>query len=166
MKKNLYLYLFIFSLLINIFTYMYFSNRLAFEEKHNTSVSGKIKKLEDSLAVNKDLLERADYFSLNQNLNARNYFRDQDADQISIKVRDGLYKLNNNEAGNPLINYPSINNAPFRINKIKVLNNRWVIADFTDGKMWGEVLIKYFIEDNGEVTYEPIETLVHTHSMY
>jgi hypothetical protein len=145
---------------------MYFSNRIEFEAKRNTSVSGKIKKLEDSLAVSKDLLERADYFSLNQNLNARNYFGDQDADEIAIKVRDGLYKLNNNEKGNPLINYPSINNAPFRINKIKVLNNRWVIADFTDGKMWGELIIKYFIEDNGEVSYETVETLVHSHSIY
>ena len=36
----------------------------------------------------------------------------------------------------------------FLKNKIKVLNHKWVIADFSDGTDWGEILIEYSI--NGE----------------
>ena len=32
-----------------------------------------------------------------------------------------------------------------------MLNHRWIIADYSDGEYWGEVLIKYFIDDNEQV---------------
>ena len=165
MKKNIYLYLFIFFLLISLFTYMYLSNQLKAEAHRADALSEKVEKLQDSLAVNNDLRDRAEYFSLEQNLNARNYFQGQDIDALAIKVRDSLYATNKPEK-NTLIEYAPLNNAPYRINKMKILNNRWIIADFTDGKIWGELLIRYFIEDNGDVTFEIAETLLHPNSMY
>ena len=46
----------------------------------------------------------------------------------------------------------------FIVNKIKILNHRWIIADYSDGQLWGEVLLKYFINDNQTVSYQIIET--------
>ncbi|NDI99141.1 hypothetical protein GWA97_08655 [Flavobacterium sp. LaA7.5] len=166
MKKNILLYLFIFSVLINVFTYVYFTNKQKHDAEKVDNLNVRVTSLKDSLAVTTDYLQRADYFSLSQNLNARNYFRGQDADALEIKVRDGIYEKNKNPEGNPLIQYPSLDDNPYKINKIKVINNRWIIADFTNGKLWGEVLIKYFVEDNGDITYETMETLLHVNSMY
>ncbi|AXG74616.1 hypothetical protein DVK85_10365 [Flavobacterium arcticum] len=166
MKKNVLLYLFIFSILINVFTYVYFTNKEKYDIEKEENLTERITNLKDSLAVTTDKMERADYFSLLQNLNARNYFRGQDVEALEIKVRDGIYAKNKNTEGNPLIQYPPIDGKPYKINKIKILNNRWIIADFTNGKLWGEVLIKYFVEENGDVTYETVETLLHVNSMY
>lgn len=166
MKKNILLYLFIFSILINIFTYMYFTNKQKHDLGKIENLNQRIGTLKDSIELTTDNLERADYFSIKQNLNARNYFRDQDADEIAIRVRDGIYEKNKNPKGNPLVEYPQIDDKPFRINKLKVVNNRWVIADFTNGKVWGEVFIKYFIENDGKISYETVETLLHASTIY
>lgn len=166
MKKNIFLYLFIFSLLINIFTFMHFSKQEKYQTERVTNLTERVTGLKDSLAVTTDLMQRADYFSIQQNLNARNYFRGEyDIDELTIKITDAVFERNKNEEGNPLVNYPKMGEKPFIINKIKILNNRWIIADFTDGKAWGEVLLKYFIEENGEVTFENIETLIHANTL-
>ena len=165
MKKNILLYLFIFTLLINLFTYVYFTKNEKRATERAESLTTKITTLKDSLNVMTNDLERADYFSIEQNLNARHYFIDEDPDEIAIRVRDGIYAKNIGEKGNPLIQYPVLDGKPFVINKVKVINNRWVIADFTNGKAWGEIFIKYFIEDNGDVTYETVETLLHTNTI-
>ncbi|QYJ67844.1 hypothetical protein [Flavobacterium litorale] len=165
MKKNLLLYLFIFAALINVFTYVYYSKQQKYDTEKIDSLATKIDTLKAELDTTTDNLERADYFSLEQNLNARKYFGNEGIDELIIKIRDGVYVQNKSPEGNPLVHYPKINGEPFKINKIKIVNHRWIIADFTDGKAWGEVLIKYFIEDNGEVTYETMETLLHANSM-
>lgn len=161
MKKNLLLYLFIFSILINIFTYMYFTNKQKYDGEKITNLTERNDDLKDSVDVITQNIERADYFSIEQNLNARNYFRGQDVDQLAIKIRDGIYAKNKNPKGNSLVQYPPLEGKPFIVNKLKILNNRWIIADFTNGRAWGEVFIKYFIEDNGDITYETVETLLH-----
>lgn len=165
MKKNLFLYLFIFSLLINIFTYVYFSNRQEYEGGRIETLEKRITVLKDSVEDLAIKYEDAGYFALENNTNARDYFMGEDIDKLAIKVRDGIYALNANEQGNPLVEYPVMDGRRFSINKIKVLNNRWVIADFSNGSTWGEVIIKYFIEDDGTVTYETAETLLHTNTM-
>jgi hypothetical protein len=49
----------------------------------------------------------------------------------------------------------------FIINKVKILNHRWIIADFSDGNIWGEVLLKYFINDDESVSFEVNQSLLH-----
>ncbi|OIQ18687.1 MAG: hypothetical protein BM557_07135 [Flavobacterium sp. MedPE-SWcel] len=164
MKKNLLLYLFIFTLLINLFTYVYFTKNEKYAADKAEKLTTRIESLKDSLNIMTSNLERADYFSLKQNLNARHYF-DEDPDEIAIRVRDDIYAKNKGAKGNPLIQYPVLDGKSFVINKIKLVNNRWIIADFTNGKAWGEIFIKYFIEDNGDVSYETVETLLHANTI-
>ncbi len=76
MKKSLLLYLFILVILLNIFTYKYFSNELVFEQNRYTSAE---KKWKESLNLANDKLINANYFSLEKNENAQNYFNPDNA---------------------------------------------------------------------------------------
>ena len=49
----------------------------------------------------------------------------------------------------------------FIINKVKVLNHRWIIADFSDGEIWGEVLLKYFVNDDNSISFEVNQSLLY-----
>ncbi len=166
MKKQLFLYLFIFSLIINVFTYMYFTNKQKYENTRIESMQAKVKTVQDSLKANAALIDDADYFSLEHNTNAIQYFEGKDIAELSIKIRDAIYKQNSNPNGNPLAQYPPAEGRPFTINKFKILNNRWIIADFTNGNQWGEVILKYFIEDDGTVTFENGLANLHPFKQY
>ena len=63
MKKSLLLYLFIVAVLMNIFTYAYFSRKSAAEATPGAEV-GDTQKLKDSLDVMYNQLVDANYFSL------------------------------------------------------------------------------------------------------
>lgn len=165
MRKNLFLYLFIFSLLINVFTYMYFTNKQKFEEGRIESLESRVKSYKDSLTVEKEKVYDANYFSLEYNNNAQQYFSSYNVEDIAIKVRDGIYALNKQGVGNSLVPYPPMNGKPFFINSIKILNNRWVIADFSNGTMAGELIIKYFVDGEGNVSFENAETILYANTM-
>ena len=45
--------------------------------------------------------------------------------------------------------------------KVKVLNHRWIIADFSDGEIWGEVLLKYFVNDDNSISFEVNQSLLY-----
>lgn len=166
MKKSLFLYLFIFSLLINVFTYMYFTNKEKYETERIKGMETNVQAVKDSLKAEKVKMADENYFSLENNDNAKGYFAGQDIDAIKIKVRDALYKQNTNPKGNPLAGYPPMDGRPFTIAKIKVLNHRWVICDFYNGLRWGEVLLKYFIEEDGSVSFERVESTLYDFKPY
>ena len=44
----------------------------------------------------------------------------------------------------------SISNAnnKYLINKVKILNHKWIIADFSNGSRWGEMWIEYYFNKN------------------
>lgn len=164
MKKSLLLYLFILVLLLNVFTYMYFSKELGFEQKRFTN---KEKKLNNSLNSITNKLADANYFSLKNNENAQNYFNpDMATKTIQIEklipfVTEKLMDLNSNPTGNPFIGQDQIGANKFIINKVRILNHRWIIADFSDGEYWGEVLLKYFVNDDETVSFETMQSLIY-----
>lgn len=164
MKNSLMLYLFILALLFNVFTFMYFSKKLDFEEKRFASKEKKWNNNSNSI-TNK--LTDANYFTLGNNENAQNYFNPDTATKtIQIEklipfVTEKLMDLNANPKGNPYIGQDQIGANKFVINKIKILNHRWIIADFSDGEYWGEVLIKYFVNDDETVSFETFQSLLY-----
>ena len=76
-------------------------------------------------------------------------------------VTEKLMDLNEDPKGNPYIGQDKIGANKFIINKVKLLNHRWIIADYSDGEYWGEVLIKYFIDDNEQVTFETVNSILY-----
>ncbi len=165
MKKSLLLYLFILAVLFNVFTYAFFTKDQKNEKNRYETLD---KKLNDSILVlNNDLFD-ANYFSLETNQNAQDYFENKNTGEILDYqklipfVKDQLVSFNEKPEGNPYVGFDKMNAQKFIINKAKVLNHRWIIADFNDGTLWGEVLIKYFINDDKTVSFEVAETVLYT----
>ena len=164
MKKSLFLYLFIIAVLMNVFTYMYFSKETAFEKERSEKMT---KKFKDSLSTMSSKLADAGYFSLEKNENAQNYFDSGNGDKfipyekLIPYVSDKLMDLNEDPKGNPYIGQDQFGAQKFIINKVKILNHRWIIADYSDGEYWGEVLLKYFINEDESVSFETIQTILY-----
>ncbi|RZJ65611.1 MAG: hypothetical protein EOO50_13245 [Flavobacterium sp.] len=158
MKKSLFLYLFIIAVIMNVFTYAYFSKK---EKSETARLEAQVKKANDSILVLYNKWDDEAYFSIEHNQNAQEYMEKYDVKTLVKKLTDDIMTLNGKEKGNPLVPYDQINAQKFIINKVKVINHRWIIADFSDGKVWGEVLLKYFIEADETVTFERIESQLY-----
>lgn len=144
---------------------MYFTSQEKYNNERVENMQQKVSALNKEVKSEKDKTAEADYFSLETNDNSLDYYYGKDIPQLITNIKEGIYRLNANPEGNKLTGYPPMNGTPFTINKVKVLNHRWIIADYSNGKAWGEVLIKYFVEDDGRITYETIETLLHTNTV-
>ena len=164
MKNSLLLFLIIIVLLLNVFTYMYFSKQLTFVKDKSAKTEAKWKK--DLEVANAKLVD-ANYFSLEKNENAQNYFNPDNAtktiqvEKLIPVVTEKLMDLNANPKGNPFVGQDQIGANKFIINKVRILNHRWIIADYSDGEYWGEVLIKYFINDDETVSFETFQSLLY-----
>jgi hypothetical protein len=164
MKRSLMLYLIILIILMNIYTYMFLSKEVAFEQDRYTKVTTKLK---DSLKSVTNKLADANYFSLEKNENAQNYF-DSESGEKTIQyeklipvVMEKLLDYNSNPKGNPYTGQDQIGTNKFIINKVRILNHRWIIADFSDGEIWGEVLLKYFVNEDESIAFEVNQSLLY-----
>ncbi|MFV8440525.1 hypothetical protein [Flavobacterium sp. LB2P44] len=164
MKKSLFLYLTILAVLSTVFTYMFLSKEVAFEQKRYDKTT---KKLRDSLALVSNQLVDANYFSLEKNENAQNYFESGNRSKIIQYeklipfVTEKLMDFNSNPKGNPYTGQDQIGANKFIINKVKILNHRWIIADYSNSEIWGEVLLKYFVNEDESITFEVNQSLLY-----
>lgn len=103
------------------------------------------------------------YFTLLGNDNAMSYFENYglEADFMQQMVSEQIYAQNRGEGDNPLIPYVGME-GKMKINKIRFLNHRWVIADFTDGRYWGEMLLEYNLDENEDLTLKTIASLLYS----
>ena len=106
-------------------------------------------------------------FSLAKNENAQNYFDNQSTqrtiqyEKLIPVVTEKLLDYNSNPKGNPYTGQDQIVANKFIINKVKILNHRWIIADFSDGEIWGEVLLKYFVNEDETISFEVNQSLLY-----
>jgi len=164
MKKTI-VYLFIFSVLLNLFTYMYFTKKAKSDEDRIANFQKESKAKKDSIASLNDKLKDANYFAFETNDNAMDYFEEFDALQLQEKITNEILTLNEKPQGNPLTGYEEIGGNRTLINKIKILNHRWIIADFNAGSAWGEVLIKYFVNKDKPTDFQTMETFVYANTI-
>jgi hypothetical protein len=151
--KKLVLYGLIFSILMNIFQLMYSTKKFNFDTAQNEKFRAK---MTDSLTKIVADKEEGDYFSLAHNDKAIDYLEKYDVQKLMPTIKEKLMDLNTNPAGNKLIPYDQM-----VINKVRFLNHRWIIADFTGPSGWGEIIIKYFVEKDDSITFEVAETLLY-----
>ena len=161
MKRNLLLYGLVFSVLINIFQMVNSSNILKRSEEVSTISKKELKKAKDSIVK---LIEK-DKFSLDNNEYAQEYYFEHNLKALQTKVIEDLMAFNADKRGNKYVSYEQIGENPFLINSVKILNHRWIIANFSDGKVWGEVLIKYFHNADKPTEFETVETLIYQETL-
>lgn len=144
MKTKIFIYLFIFTALILVFQLVNSSKVVKYQAEIIAEKVARIDTLKVSLENISSKYDDDVYFSLDQNDEAKAFNPDNDPAEIIQWVKDKIYESNTAKGDNPLVLY-SGDGRKFLINKIKVLNHKWVIADFSDGTDWGEILIEYSI---------------------
>ena len=144
MKTKIFIYLFAFTALILVFQLVNSSKVVKYQAEIIAEKVARIDTLKVSLENISSKYDDDVYFSLDQNDEAKAFYPDNDPAEIIQWVKDKVYESNTAKGDNPLVLY-SGDGRKFLINKIKVLNHKWVIADFSDGTDWGEILIEYSI---------------------
>lgn len=163
MSKNIYLYLFVFTALIALYLGMTGNAGITRMEDRLSKSEHNLKVLQDSLRQSE--LERLElgYFGLANNDDALAYTDPYNLEDPVRYISDKLLETNEQEGDNPLIPYQGMEGA-FKINKIKVLNHRWIIADFSDGTYWGELLLGYEINEDLSVSFTLLNHLLYSRS--
>ncbi|WP_339610637.1 hypothetical protein [uncultured Planktosalinus sp.] len=162
MKNKIVLYLFIFSVLMLLFMYM---NQKRIYEDQETKINQLTEKslaLESELDSLKNVNFDLNYFTLLGNDNAMTYFENfgLEAGFMEQLVSEHLYAQNQGSEDNPLVPYTGTDGS-MKINKVRFLNHRWIIADFTDGTNWGELILEYELDENQDLTLRTIASMVY-----
>ncbi|WP_315029791.1 hypothetical protein [Capnocytophaga leadbetteri] len=117
-----------------------------------------ISKLTDSIRKLTDERDEALNFSLETNELSQQYFEDLKILNPSQIVINALMETNIKEK-NPYIKSES--NGRFLINKIRILNEKWVICEFSDGELWGDLLLEYHIDGNQKPIFKTLDEVIH-----
>lgn len=159
MKRQIFLYLFLFAMLYIVFQYMNAKKAYAKMQDLEEEVVT-LRKENDILTRNAN--DSDDYFSLLDNDAAYSFYADQgmSVQEVAAKIKDEIIGKNKANDDNKLVPFSGME-GPMRVNHIKILNHKWVIADFTDGVYWGELFLKYEITDDGEIHFETIESFLY-----
>ena len=156
------MYLFFFALLFIFYQYMN-------EKKIFESQDARIEKLEANIKAGNSSIDSLqnqvrdlNYFTLLGNDNAMTYLEKMgfEAADVEAMVSDQIYDFNLQKGNNPLVPFEGMN-GNMKINKLKFLNHKWIQADFTDGKYWGEMILEYYFNEKKELELTPIASLLY-----
>lgn len=163
MRQHLFKYLFVFSALVALYLGVSGSRKLQSRDLQLQQAENAVEKLKDSLQHTRLAVLDMQYFSLENNDDALAYYDHLDLEDPSRYIADKLLETNEASGNNPLVPYEGMEGV-FKINKIKLLNHRWIVADFSDGKFWGELLIEYELRDDYGVDFTLLDHLLYTRS--
>lgn len=162
MRRPIFMYLFFFAALWIIFQYANAKKIYGSQESKIEKLQERINTAEDSLAgFSENQISETAYFGLTGNESAYTYFEKfgVSVEGLEAKIEDAVISKNTT-SGNTLIPFENTEGI-FKINKVKVLNHKWVLADFTDGKRWGELLLSYDVTSDGTIDFQYITSLIY-----
>lgn len=156
------MYLFLFAVLFIIYQYM---NQKSIFESQDTKIENletKIQKESDSIESLNNQVMNLNYFTLQGNENAMTYLENlgMDPSKVEQMVTDTIYERNFDQGGNSLVPMEGMY-GKWMVNKVKFLNHRWVLADFSDGKYWGEMLIEYFFDEEKRLDLKVLSSVLY-----
>lgn len=158
------MYLFIFSVLLIIFQYVNSKSIIDKYEEDIKTFKSKIAENEKVVTALEDQNFELNYFNIDRNEDALSYFEAQgyNTDQLIPAIIDGLYKMNDYEGEeHPIVPYVSMTDSKLLINKIRILNHKWIVANFTDGDFWGEIFVTYSIDEDNNLKYKLVEYFMY-----
>ncbi len=163
MKQRIFMYLFVFALLLVIFQYA--NAKRIFEEQNRKleKANAKVERLTDSVSVLQEEVIGMSHFSLERNEDAISYF-EKDGYDVSVlipMIKDGIYTMNEQKGQHPIVPYASSEGKKILINTVKLLNHRWIIADFSDGEYWGEVFVTYYVNEDKTIDFNLVESFLY-----
>jgi len=152
-----------FSMLLVLFQYV--NAKHVFQEMNTKLGKQKVQvdKYKDSVLVLNAEISNLSYFNLEKNEDALSYFEREgfQVEELVPLIKDELYALNETKGEHPLIPYASSEGNKLLINKVKILNHKWIIADFSDGEFWGELFLTYQVSPDKKVNFELVESFLY-----
>ncbi len=164
MKSRVFMYLFIFSALLIIFQYVNSKNIIDRYEKDIKKFKSTAEAQEKTIADLEDQNFELNYFNIDRNDSALDYFIAQgyNVDDLITAITEGLYNMNDYEGEeHPIVPYVSMTDSKLLINKIRILNHKWILANFTDGEHWGEIFVTYEIDEDNNLKYKLVEYFMY-----
>ncbi|GAA4898785.1 hypothetical protein GCM10023311_24880 [Flaviramulus aquimarinus] len=163
MKSRIFMYLFVFAILLILFQYV--NAKRVFEDMDNKLVGYKaqLEKYKDSVVVLQNDIIEVSHFNLDRNEDAISYFEDEgyNIDELIPFIKDELYRLNEVKGDHPIVPYAASEGRKMLINTVKMLNHKWIIADFSDGEYWGEIFLTYEITQDKQLKFNLIEYFLY-----
>lgn len=164
MRKSFLLYLFVFTALLAVFVYVSGQSMIKSKDEkieHLREDLALVEKRVDSLTS--EAQGQQESFSLVTNEEALSYLENRglDPSEVIEKVESELINRNKADADNDLVPYEGMD-GHFRINKIRLLNHKWILASFTDGTYWGDLFLTYEIGEGGNLEITTKEALLYT----
>lgn len=157
MRRSFILYLLAFAIIVIVIQYANSNKILQAQNDDIARLMAKVEQTELELESLKGKTNSDDAFSLIGNEEAMSYFESRgfEAAEVAQLVEEEIISRNSVDSDNSLVPYEGME-GNMQINKIKILNHKWIIADFTDGRYWGEVFLSYQVDDkaNLELTIE------------
>lgn len=143
-NSKIFIYLFAIALLYILFKEVNVRKKV----KSDTTTILKLKTKFENIKSTKDSLENEalelSYFDLRFDDYATEYIEEDgySVEQIESLVTDALIEANKAGEDNPFVPMAGMEGTT-KIDRVKLLNHKWAIADFTDGTFWGQVLYLY-----------------------
>lgn len=163
MKQRIFMYLLVFSILLILFQYV--NAKRVFEDMNNKlgNYKTQLVKYKDSVLVLQDNILEVSHFNLNRNEDAISYFESHgyNVTELIPYIKDELYRLNEVTGEHPVVPYASSEGRKMMINTVKLLNHKWIIADFSDGEYWGEIFLTYEITEDKELNFNLVEYFLY-----
>tara|TARA_B100000780_G_scaffold76869_1_gene51855 strand:- start:1885 stop:2370 length:486 start_codon:yes stop_codon:yes gene_type:complete len=159
MKIKIISYLLIFVSIILLFQIVNSGRILKREEALLDYKENSIVILKSQKEILENQIEEESYFSLFGNQKAINLLGAKYNDSIVLVIKDALYEINISDKKKLIIPYEDLGGV-FLMNQVKVLNHKWIIANFSNGSIWGELLIEYVIKEK-EINFKTIDHFLY-----
>ncbi len=167
MKKQLFLYLFLLTALLLLFLFVNTKREMKMYEdkieKLRVFNTDQDKKYQDTIADLRIEAMELGKFSLQEDAYAIEHLYKEGIDykELIPHIQDQLISLNTQEGGNPLVPYAAMHGDRIMLNSIKMLNHKWVIADFTDGKYWGQIIVACTYNEDKTISFETKDSFLY-----
>lgn len=161
MRRSLFLYLFVFTALIAVF--LYANSRRMLEAKNAEIEELKAERAgQENTKTPAETVVSTELFLFESNDQAMSYFEEQglEAATIAQRIEDEIISRNTASEDNNLVPYEGMS-GKMRINSIRILNHKWILANFTDGEHWGELFITYYLDENNQLVLETENSLLY-----
>lgn len=157
MKSKIFLYLFVLALLYILFQQVNAKKKFEADAQKIEKLTKKV----ETFDFVKDSLDNKimdmSYFSLEFDEYAAEYIEEMGytVPELEEIVMSALISNNSADKDNPLVPLAGMEGNTI-IDRVKLINHKWAIVDFTDGKYWGQVLYTYLLDEKDTLTLDVI----------
>jgi len=140
-------------------------NQKSIFESQQTQIDtlrSKVEKTKDSIQSLHAEIQELKYFRLQGNENAMTYLEDMgyNVKELETQVTEWIYDQNVVSEDHPLVPFSGLQGG-MKINKIQFLNHKWILADFTDGQYWGEIILELNVLPNRDFDVKLLGSLIY-----